>query len=83
MLKHCGLDAPELQPRLICVFRLVKLMAPSRKSRSVNKRLSSANEAFSSKYVEDASKSKQKVCMFVMEDDLCKIYSVCRLTICL
>ncbi|XP_022979673.1 protein ALWAYS EARLY 3-like isoform X1 [Cucurbita maxima] len=35
-------------------------MAPSRKSRSVNKRLSSANEAFSSKYVEDASKSKQK-----------------------
>ncbi|XP_031739375.1 protein ALWAYS EARLY 3 isoform X1 [Cucumis sativus] len=35
-------------------------MAPSRKSRSVNKRFSSANEASSSKYVEDASKSKQK-----------------------
>uniref|UniRef100_A0A9I9EC37 Uncharacterized protein n=1 Tax=Cucumis melo TaxID=3656 RepID=A0A9I9EC37_CUCME len=37
-------------------------MAPSRKSRSVNKRFSSANEASSSKYVEDAGKSKQKGC---------------------
>ncbi|XP_038890846.1 protein ALWAYS EARLY 3 isoform X5 [Benincasa hispida] len=35
-------------------------MAPSRKSRSVNKRFSSSNEASSSKYVEDASKTKQK-----------------------
>ncbi|XP_022973709.1 protein ALWAYS EARLY 3-like isoform X1 [Cucurbita maxima] len=35
-------------------------MAPSRKSRSVNKRLSSANEASSSKYVEAPSKGKQK-----------------------
>ena len=62
--------------------RLLKLMAPSRKSRSVNKRFSSANEASSSKYVEDAGKSKQKVCVFVVEDEFSKICSVCRLSIC-
>lgn len=49
---------------LYMCYRLLKLMAPSRKSRSVNKRFSTANEASSSKYVEDASKSKQKVCVW-------------------
>ncbi|KAL0548359.1 hypothetical protein IC582_012808 [Cucumis melo] len=43
-------------------------MAPSRKSRSVNKRFSSANEASSSKYVEDAGKSKQKCCHRILTE---------------
>lgn len=91
MLKHVysGHATPELPSRhnrhefLYVCYRLPKLMAPSRKSRSVNKRFSSANETSSSKYVEDANKSKQKVCVFVVKDDLSKIYLVCRLSICL